>query len=201
MKPDSLNLSQVDSNLHISWQAKVSKFKPIDKFLVLITKIDAAQHSISRRRQTHQLYEEHETTHTFYTMAITKKTLYLIQICAANGNHRNCSKVLVFSTDPDIVKAYTFSSHTPSSHTTGYPVFDNPIPVGLEKGGNGRNNEDNLGRMGVIAVIIGLAVAFTLAILLIITVLVCKCWGERRHYYPSHQGMQGEVLGKRGNWS
>ena len=198
MKPDKLNLNQVESKLHISWKARVSKFKPIDKFIVLITKIDATQPLTSRhRRQAHQLYEEHETTRTFYTMAIDKKILYLIQICAANGRYRNCSKITMFSTDPEVVKTYHDLIQDNLS-STSYPVIDGPTPLGLNGKGSGSGNDDSLGRMGIIAVIVGPAVAFTLAILLIITVLVCKCWGERRHYYPSHQGRHGKEIGKVG---
>ncbi len=170
MKPEGIKLNKTDSQLHISWMAEVNKYKPIEKFVVVVTTVESLKKVISRR-QTYQTFEEFYTNNTFYIMEVQDTAWYIIQICASNNNKRNCSSEAILKPILD---------STPK--TEDDVLLAPPTPAYLG------SKEEGLGRMGVIAVIVGPSVAFALSILLILMVLCCKFWGERRHYYPSHQG-------------
>ena len=180
MKPKITDMSQKASDLHISWTAEVNKFKPIEKFIVAVTEVDTVSSVISRR-QTNQLSKEHETNGTSYMITINERMLYFIKVCSLNKNFRNCSKEVEFLVESKTVTKYISSPENERSY-----FLEDPTPIALINGG--KKSLGGLGRTSFIAVIVGPAVAFTLSLILLLTVLFCKCWGERRQYYPSKQG-------------
>ena len=166
IQPSDVNISRTGAELHVTWESHVTKFKPVEKFIILVqqSKSYFISSAISHR-QIDMHYQEYETNETFLTVKIDVMESYFISVCALNHDWKVCS-------EPIQSQAKNLDKST-----------------SLRLNGSESKSNWGLGTVIIVAVITGPLVALLLAILLIFIVILCRCWRESQQYSPSHQGM------------
>lgn len=184
------------SSVLISWQYDGSDLQPADKFTITVQTTSTQQHVGLSRRQAGNVQVpslspndvwEYETEKTSLVVELTDNSKrYVITVCAVNEFGSEC-------TEPQELKEYTGEPQQPEKQI-GDPRDVNTNSLQVEAAGLEQQDvlvvEGKPSRGLVIAIaVVAPVMALVLCMALICAIVICRCYGRSKEYYPARQGI------------